>query len=377
MIELARKELCTGCAACASACPNKCISMQEDAEGFLFPQIDRAKCISCQKCIKICPVLQEHKVAVQAAYAAVSHDDETRLKSSSGGVFSLLAELTIRNGGVVFGAAMQEDCSIAHIAVENLDDLPRLRGSKYVQSVIGDTYEQAKSFLQQGRQVLYSGTACQISGLCAFLGKPYDNLICQDIICYGVPSPGVWRKYLKGKNVKSVNFRDKSTLWRTYSVTYTYADGTQKIGPSGKDPFMRGFLGKLYLRKSCENCALKGCDADLTLGDCWGVEQIAPELDDNRGTSVIIVRTQKGAQILDQISDRLTMQPIDYEQVRVHNPAVYRPAAPSDKRDKFYKHPDVPLERIVDKLTRPSRLVRWKGRVRAVRSRIVRLIRSK
>ena len=196
-IKLAEKHICTGCAACYSVCPVQCISMKEDAEGFLFPIIDEEKCTKCSLCEKTClSIMQGKERKPLNVYAAKNPNEEIRKESSSGGIFTLLAEHVINKGGVVFGARFNEDWEVIHDYTETVKGLAAFRGSKYVQSRIGDMYKTAKDFLEKDRNVLFSGTPCQIAGLKAFLRKDYDNLLTVDLVCHGVPSPLVWKRYL-------------------------------------------------------------------------------------------------------------------------------------------------------------------------------------
>ena len=197
MIEIKEKSSCCGCEACVQCCPKQCLTMHEDCEGFLYPQVDESSCIDCGLCEKVCPVI--HQNASQeplSSYIAINPNEEIRLKSSSGGIFTLLAEKIIAEGGVVFGARFDENWDVVHAWTDTIEGLAPLCGSKYVQSRIGNTYNEAKDFLKQGRKVLFSGTPCQIAGLKKFLRKEYANLLTVDFICHGVPSPGVWRRYL-------------------------------------------------------------------------------------------------------------------------------------------------------------------------------------
>ena len=197
MIDIKEKKDCCGCHACASVCAHRAITMQVDEEGFLYPVIDKDTCVECGLCEQVCPfVNQASTVQPLKVYAARSNDEELRRKSSSGGVFTLLAEAVIREGGVVFGAKFDKGWNVVHAWTDALDGLADFRGSKYVQSIIGSTYEEAKHFLRQGRKVLFSGTPCQIAGLKRYLCKDYDNLLTVDVVCHGVPSPLVWKKYL-------------------------------------------------------------------------------------------------------------------------------------------------------------------------------------
>ena len=206
---------CVGCGACENVCPVKAISMQENEEGFLYPVVDSDLCVSCNKCNHVCPVQKnEKKAVVSKAYAAWNKDDAILRGSSSGGVFSILAQYVLRKGGVVCGAAFDEGNVVKHILVENAADLEKLRGSKYVQSEIGHIFVQIKDLLKSGRQVLFSGTPCQVAGLNSYLEKDFDNLLTVDVACHGVPSPKVWQKYIfeLGKDVSQFNFRDKRAV---------------------------------------------------------------------------------------------------------------------------------------------------------------------
>ena len=221
MIEITEQVKCTGCSACANICPKQCISMVADLEGFLYPSVDTKECINCGLCEKICPILKKNPIKSDdiIAYAAMLNNTDIRLESSSGGVFTAIAESVIDKNGVVFGAELDENFNVIHTYVETKEELKKFRGSKYVQSVIGETYKRAKGFLDQGRFVLFTGTPCQIGGLYAYLNKDYDNLITQDLICHGVPSPMVWRKYLEFREdishagVRRMSFRHKKYGW--------------------------------------------------------------------------------------------------------------------------------------------------------------------
>ena len=196
MIKITRKEDCTGCHGCYNVCPKKCIDMKFDEEGFLYPSVDSDKCAECGLCEKVCPIIHTAEVENEPiAVGCYNKDEKIRMESSSGGIFTLISELVIQTGGVVFGAEFDENYNIRHSYVDNMEDLHKFRGSKYVQSTIGSSYYDAKQFLEQGRQVLFSRTPCQIAGLKRYLQKDYDNLICQDMVCHGVPSTYVWEHY--------------------------------------------------------------------------------------------------------------------------------------------------------------------------------------
>ena len=238
MIKILNKQNCCGCSACASVCPKNCISMDTDDRGFLYPIVNVDNCVDCGVCEHVCPYYNQNTPREPLkVYAAINLNEEVRLKSSSGGVFTMLAEATIKSGGVVFGACFNDDWVVVHDYTESIDGLEAFRGSKYVQSKIGDSYKKVQYFLKANRNVLFSGTSCQIAGLKLFLRKDYESLICVDIVCHGVPSPKVWRDYLEnvvkrqkgdaGKNtvlsslndtpvITGISFRDKSTGWKKY-----------------------------------------------------------------------------------------------------------------------------------------------------------------
>ena len=225
-IHLASTDTCSGCAACVSVCPTGSISMKEDREGFLQPHINTKTCIGCHKCEKTCPILNPIEIPNDfetQAYAAINKDEDVRMRSSSGGMFHALAKWTIEQGGVVFGARFNDQWEVVHDYTETIEGIEPFMRSKYVQSRIGDTFKQAKQFLEAGRWVLYSGTPCQIGGLKAYLKKEYEKLLGVDLICHGVPSPGVWRAYLKeaikGDTLLGFNFRDKKNGWISNRIT--------------------------------------------------------------------------------------------------------------------------------------------------------------
>ena len=310
MINIKSKDLCCGCSACVNVCPKNCISFKEDNEGFLYPSVDVATCVDCGLCEKVCPVINKNEEREPIHTCAVKHPDEkVRLSSSSGGVFTFLAERIIDEGGVVFGARFNNQWEVVHDYTETKEGLAPFRGSKYVQSNIGNSYALAESFLKNGRLVMFTGTPCQISGLKKYLGKEYDNLLAVDVVCHGVPSPMIWRKYLEevanldgAGTVTSINFREKSTGWKNYSVAIDSSRG-QVISKFSENDYMRAFLLNLSIRPSCYNCHAKaGCSgADLTIGDFWGIENMMPEYDDDKGVSIVLVGSSHGLTFLTSI----------------------------------------------------------------------------
>lgn len=338
---LATKEHCTGCTACASVCPWDCITMVEDENAFLYPVIDAEKCVSCGLCEKVCPIITplQKPGNEPVAYAAYSRDEAMRLSSSSGGVFTELAKAVLNDGGAVFGAAYNEAFEVVHICSENETDLARLRGAKYAQSDLGDSFRDVKRRLEQGQKVLFSGTPCQVAGLKAFLRKDYENLLTVDFVCLSVPSPKAWKAYVSfraeqdddGRLPKSINLRSKKTGWTNYQYSnlFQYADDNFFAAKSGDSLYMKLFGGGYISREACENCRFKGYSraSDLTIGDFWGIWDIAPEMDDNKGTSVVLVQNQQGAELLQSVSNRLVLKPVTLEETSRQNHAIIRVAS--------------------------------------------------
>lgn len=339
---------CTGCHACASICPKNCIQMQETEEGFLLPVIDTEKCIQCSRCEKVCPVLQTLKGDQHTlAFAVKSKNSADREISTSGGVFPLLAEWTLNKGGIIFGAAYDEDFAVRHVAVADRKMLCLLQGAKYTQSVIGTSFREAEKELKSGRQVLFSGTPCQCAGLKSYLGKEYDNLLLVDLICHGVPSPKVWQDYIdyrslkenNGKRPVKINMRSKSSGWSRYgySTEFDYGNGKVTQIHNSQDLFMKAFVGNICLRSSCSDCKAKGVErcTDVTLGDYWGIWNQHPEFDDNKGTSVVFVHSQKGRMIMEHLRDEMDCLEVEIEDAYKENGSLINSSAAHPARAEF------------------------------------------
>lgn len=335
---------CCGCGVCSNACPKGCIIMKADTEGFLYPEIDTSKCINCGKCRKVCPFLGEKKEpVVQATYAAISDNDADRQKSSSGGVFALFAKTIIRDFGVVVGTRLSHDCRTAEvIAVEDVNELEALMGSKYVQSTTGNVYQVVKGYLEANRKVLFTGTPCQVTGLKNFLGKDYDNLFCVEIICHGVPSPKLWEKYVEHMEARykahmmRVNFRCKDKSWREFGINEEYGDKAY-FALKEDDPYMQMFLKNYSLRESCYSCKIKGHSvADITVGDFWGIEDCLPNMNDGKGTSLILVKSEKGNVLLEQIRGMCRLEDCDYSKAIRKNSAEVHSVPKPQLRDPFF-----------------------------------------
>ena len=305
------KVSCCGCTACRIICPKQCISMKEDPEGFLYPHVDTTLCIDCEACVKVCPFHNPaEESSPESVFAAINENEEIRRESSSGGIFTMLAEKVINEGGVVFGARYTDDWQVEIVPTETTEGLAAFRGSKYLQAKMGNSLSLAKKYLREGRKVLFSGTPCQIAGLKHYLRKDYDNLLAVDFVCHGVPSPKVWRMYLDevtqaGKRaISDIKFRDKPQGWKRFNFTLSYNESDKSYTISsynGDNHYMRAFLSDMILRPSCYNCQAKcgRSKSDITLADYWGIDQVQPNMDDDKGTSLLIVHTEKGRQALD------------------------------------------------------------------------------
>lgn len=345
MIKITQKEHCCGCSACVHICPKHSISFQEDKEGFLYPKVDLETCIDCGLCEKVCPIInQDSEREPQKVFAAKNNDETIRLKSSSGGVFTLLAEKIIEDGGVVFGARFNENWEVVHDYTDTIEGLEQFRGSKYVQSTVGESFKQAEMFLKAGRKVMFTGTPCHIAGLKKFLRKDYKNLLAVDFVCHGVPSPLVWRMYLKeeinryGKEitaVEDINFRDKNTGWKTYSLSIKLADNIIASSVFTDNNYMRAFLSNLSLRPSCYSCPAKSgkSGADITIGDFWGIENVLPELDDDIGMSVLVNYNEIKCP---SIISELYLHAVSYPEILVSNPCLEKSVNKPVNRDFFF-----------------------------------------
>lgn len=339
---------CCGCEACVSSCPHSCITMKEDDKGFLRPWINTANCTRCNLCTKSCPILSPHDPTEPLhVYACKNSDEDIRMKSSSGGAFTAFATKIINDGGVVYGAAFNPDFSVHHSRVDNHDDLALLRGSKYVQSSIDGAYRAAKKDLALGIPVLFSGTPCQIAGLKSFLGnKTFPNLYCIEIVCLGVPSPSIFQHYVSflekkhNATIKSFKFRDKTTGWTNYQTVATSIYGSSYETYNHKDPYIQGFINGLFIRNSCFNCHFKNfkSKADITLGDFWGCDQINKLLNDNKGTSLICISSEKGINLFHSIkSFCVDIHPSTLEIATQYNSCIVKSISPHPLSHVFFE----------------------------------------
>lgn len=350
---------CTGCGACYNICPFNAISMQSNEEGFLYPVIDKEKCSSCGLCNKICNENQQKNNVMEsfAAYAS----DAVRTISSSGGIFTLLAELVLNNGGYVCGAAFSYDYKkVEHIIISSKEELYKLRSSKYLQSNTKKVFSEIKKLLSDGKQVLFSGTPCQVDALNKFLQKKYDNLITVDILCHGVPSPLVWKKYVEevaqGKRIVKATFRDKKIGWTpNLLLLLLFDDNSTFEETADKNLFYRAFLQNLCLRQSCATCKYTSINrvADITLGDFWGVNKFDKNMNDKKGTSSVLINTEKGKQVFSYIKPSLKkIKKAPLKLIVKGNPILKKPAKTHQNRNRFFKNLNTKniLENINDSL---------------------------
>ena len=363
-------EKCCGCEACVQRCPRLCISMRETSEGFLLPIVDPTNCINCRLCELVCPFIGSgDNVKEPIAYAGINKDDHIRANSSSGGAFYLICQEIIAQKGIIYGAKFDTNWSVIHASTESLEGVREFMGSKYVQSRIGNIFKNIEFSLKAGRQVLFSGTPCQVLALKKFLIKDYPNLLTVDIVCHGVPSPGVWQHYLnsikaelKRNTISAIKFRSKKYGWHNYGFLAEFYDQSTSSKNScyeyyqagEKNPFLRGFLADLYLRPSCYFCQVKDhrSGSDITLGDFWGIEQLHPEVDDNKGVSLILINSEKGERIIDKIP--IEKKRVSYLDAKRYNPSISKATPiPINRQDFFAQWKKVGFQKTIDKLAPP------------------------
>ena len=339
-------DLCCGCMMCGDICGNKAISFPIK-KGFWYPVVDENTCINCGLCSKRCPVLNVNKDRVSEhvdSYGVKSRNEDIRWNSTSGGFFSELAHFWIDKGGVVIGAVYDENNTIVHAVGTTKEDVKKLRQSKYAQSFTEGIYSKVKLFLSQGTYVLFCGTPCQVEALYAYLGKRSDLLLTMDFFCLGICSPWIYRKYLDlleheyKSNVTKVWFKNKSNGWRAISNRIDFINGKTYLRSGGLDLFMRTFVNDaLSMRPNCQNCQFRGIHhiSDFTVGDFWGVENVNPSMDDNKGISALFVNTDRGRDIFIKIKNNLDSFKTTPEQIIAGNFSVLKPMKTHPKMDEF------------------------------------------
>ena len=338
-MEICEKGLCSGCGCCEHICPRNAITMHFDEEGFLRPEIDARSCIECGLCQKKCPVNKHENHLPIEVYAAYARDKKIRKTSSSGGIFSLLGENVIAEGGAVFGAGFADELRVVHKSASTPSELLDLRGSKYVQSDLRGIYEKVGAALSEGKKVLFSGTPCQCSAVRNAFGNK-DNLLLVDFICHGVPSPLVWKKYVTESfdGARNASFRDKSRGWEEFSMRIE-SDKAAYCKSLYNDPYMRLFLQNTILRSSCYECSWKGDNyaSDITLADFWGISKVFPHMNDNKGVSVVVVRSEAGKKAFRDIRESLVVEKTKIETVAGINIAYKESAHCPKNREEFFE----------------------------------------
>ena len=349
MITIKNKKDCCGCSACYSICPKNCIEMKADEEGFLYPNVDKDVCINCGLCEKTCPIINKvkEKEVPQEGYLVQIKDEKIRAESTSGGAFTAIAKYVLDRKGVVFGVQYDKDLNVVHSYVENKADLKLYRNSKYVQSKIGDTLKRTKKFLDEGRWVCFSGTACQIEGVKNYLRKDYEKLITVDLVCRAVPSPLLWKKYVEyqkeryGNDIKNILFRDKSFYGYNHSQISLQLSNGEKVYHNGleSDPMLRAMFSNICHRLSCyDDCVFKKRYriSDFTIWDCFIVEKLTKGLDD-KGTTRVLIHSKKGKSIFDEIKNEIKYREINTDILTADVVELNHSVKFNDKRDIFIK----------------------------------------
>lgn len=371
-IAIKDKSQCCGCRACEQMCPTNVIKMREDEEGFAYPIVGQG-CIECRLCVKVCPILNYTKELSekfdQKVYGAYNKDEEILINSSSGGIFTTIGKNILKKEGVVYGAAYNEEMKVEHIGIENLNDLYKLRGSKYVQSDVLKTYQEVKKMLKKGKDVLYTGTPCQIAGLKRYLGKDYERLITIDLVCHGTPSPKIFSAYIdylkekKGKKVTEFNFRYKGEYGWGLRYQLQYNNNNKETNPAALSPYYYAFLSDMLHRPICYSCpyASEKREGDITLADFWGIEEEHPEIFNKKGTSLVIVNTLKGMNTMKEVEGDFEIVESTIKIAKKQNGNLSHPSHRPQCRDMIY----VDLEQkgfkyISKKYCRPRKYIRLK-----------------
>lgn len=369
MIKINDKIKCTGCTACASVCPRRCITMAEDKEGFLYPSVDLNLCTNCHLCENICPINSNKdygaRVDLKKVYALINNDVVVRKNSASGGAFALFAAQVLSQGGIVYGAAFSHDFTeVHHVRITTIDELPSLQGSKYVQSKLENIFFQVQQDLLAGRRVLFSGTSCQNAGLRKYLGKDYKYLLCIEFICHGVPSPKVWRKYLEmikkklGGSIVKVLFREKS-VGGGELIMFIESDNHKFYrAPDHMDPFYNMFMKNISLRPSCYSCAFKTDErtADITIADFWRGELILPGFGREGDMSLVFLNTSKAYAFFEGIRWNAKISEVEMSDAIIGNSSYYCSVQCPDTREGMFEDLDkMKFEKLCRKYARPTR----------------------
>lgn len=384
MIKIENKKQCCGCSACVERCPKQCISFDEDKEGFRYPKVDESRCIHCNLCEKVCPVINTPKEnPIIGVYAASSKDSNTKNESSSGAIFTSIANKILKVGGIVFGARYDRDWEVCHDYCIDAESLYKLRGSKYMQSRIGNNFKLVEQFLKEGKDVLFSGTPCQIAGLKTYLLKDYDNLTTVDVICHGVPSPKVWRLYLKNllqkgiigpslSDITEVNFRAKTENWIKFQILIK-SKRSNYVSRKDNDPYFRAFNMNVILRPICYECPFKcgKSGSNVTLADFWGIQKIDLSAYDEQGTSMVIIHSDFQLE-----TENLFIKEEAIESIAKYNGSYYHSASYNGNRVVLFGKMESSrdISDLINRCTQPSKFQRIQNFIYRKFKRIMMLI---
>lgn len=362
LIQIIDKTQCCGCTACYNACPVKCVIMKPDEEGFLYPSVDLERCVHCGMCEKVCPILhKENHIEKTEGYIIRCKDKNIVEESTSGGAFTVFSTYLMSRGYVVYGAGYDKDMQVVCKKASKPEELKEMRGSKFVQSTLGTTFQAVKKELNEGQKILFTGTPCQISGLISYLGGKNKNLFCIDFVCRGVPSPGLWKNYVTmmekkyGSKMIGARFKHKTYGYHATTMKVDFKNGKQWYGSGRVDPMMKAFVTELASRPSCHQCAFKGVErqSDITIFDCYEYTKITGQKDDDKGYSSMFVHTEKGREVLQALKPQIIWreEPID-QLVTKNGIMVYNSAKPNEKRDEFYRAvAKMPIDQAIQKIS--------------------------
>lgn len=344
------KNECCGCTACMNICPQRAIKMEKDEEGFLYPVVDKEKCIECGLCKKVCAFQKgynvENRLEEVGVYATKNKSDEVRMHSASGGMFYAIAKYVLNKNGVVYGVVFDDWIHAIHVRTDSMDGIKKMMGSKYSQSELGEIYKEVKKDLKNEKLVLFTGTPCQVAGLNKFLQNiDKTNLILVDLVCHGTPSPYLFQDYIKfiekNKKKKIIGYyhRSKKIAWQQHTENIVYEDGKEDYTSRLSQTWKRLFGTTLFFRPSCYSCKYTNTKrtGDITIGDFWGIEKYNKEFTDNKGVSLTLVNTIKGQKVFDEISKDLIINNRKIEEAIVKNPQLKQPInIDIDERNKFW-----------------------------------------
>lgn len=362
MIQITDKTKCCGCTACYNVCPKSAIEMMSDAEGFLYPKVKADLCINCRLCEKACPVLKDMKHEEKTEGYIIRYKDEKIVEeSTSGGAFTAFASYLLKAGYLVYGTGYDDDMRVICKTALKSEELQEMRGSKFVQSTLGRTFQDIKKRLQGGQKILFTGTPCQVSGLISCLGKKPENLICMDFVCRGVPSPGLWENYVSmmekkhGSKMVGARFKHKTYGYHATTMKVDFANGKTWYGSGRVDPMMKAFVKELASRPSCSDCAFKGVErlSDITMFDCYEFESITGRADDDKGYTSLLIHTGKGEKLLKALAPELIVYQVSPKDLVTRNGImVCNSAKPNRRRGEFYRlAQEMPIDRAMQKIS--------------------------